>query len=85
LVVGFIGVAFRHALLDIDGALDGIDDARELDQQSVARGLDDTAPAARDGRLDQFSEMGVEPGACSHLVLAHKPTITDHVGSQDRC
>ena len=30
--VRFIGVAIRHALLEIDGALDGIDDTRELDQ-----------------------------------------------------
>jgi hypothetical protein len=35
LVVGFIGVAFRHALLDIDGALDGIDDALGWNRNQV--------------------------------------------------
>jgi hypothetical protein len=35
LVVGFIGVAFRHALPNIDGALDGIDDALGWNRNQV--------------------------------------------------
>ncbi len=85
LVVGLIGGAFRHAFLDFDSALDGFDDARELDQQSVARGLDDAAPTARDGRFDQIIEMGVETRTRSRLILAHETGVSDYVGSQNRC
>jgi len=75
LVVGLIGDVFRHAPLDFDCALDGIDDTRDLDQQAVAGGLDDATPVARDGRFDQFIEMGVEPRARPRFILAV------HVGS----
>ena len=37
------GVARRHALLHRDRAGDGFDDARELDEDAVAGGLDDAA------------------------------------------
>ncbi len=62
-VYWFISVTFGHVFLDFDGALDCIDDARELDEQTVAHGLDNAASAARDGRLDQFVKMGVETRA----------------------
>jgi len=65
------GVAFRHAFLDLYGALDGINNARELHQQSVAGGLGDTVSSARDSRLDQFVEMGVESRARPSLLVAH--------------
>jgi hypothetical protein len=81
-IIWFISVAFRQAFLDINSALDRIDNTRKLDQQSVSGGFDDAAPEARDGRLDQFVEMGVEPIARPSLVFAHQPRITRHVGSE---
>jgi len=53
-VVLLIGTAFHYAFLGFDSALDGINDACELDQQSITRSLDDATPSARNGRLDQF-------------------------------
>ena len=41
-----VGVAGKHPALDVDGAAHRVDDARELGQQAVARGLHD-APAMR--------------------------------------
>ena len=51
-----------------------------LIQITLARGLDDAAPTARDGGLDQFVEMGVETRARPRLVFAHEPGISGHVG-----
>ena len=82
-IVRLTGVALCHAFLDFDSALDSIDHTRQLDQQSIARGLDDAAAMARDRRLDQLSEMRVEPGARSLLVLAHEPGVSRHVCSED--
>ena len=41
------GAPQRHALLDIDGALDRIYHADELDEHAVSNGLDDAAAARR--------------------------------------
>jgi hypothetical protein len=82
-VVLLFSIAFRHTFLDFDSALNSIDDTCELDQQSVTRGLDDAASSVRDGRLDQLSEMGVEPGTRPRLVLAHETAVADDIGGED--
>jgi len=69
--------------LDFDRALNSIDDACELDQQSVTRGLDDATLSVRDSGFDQFVEMGVEPLARTDLVFTHETAITDYIGCQD--
>ncbi len=52
-----------------DGAAHGIDDASELGEKPVARGLDDAASTVRDGRLDQFVKMRVKPCAAPSMAL----------------
>ena len=42
----------RHAGLDLDRALGRVDDAGELGQDAVARGVDDAAAVAADHRED---------------------------------
>jgi hypothetical protein len=65
------GVALGHALLDGDGAGDGLNDAREFDQDAVAGGLDDAALVFGYLRVDQLASMGSEPRQSAGLVLAH--------------
>jgi hypothetical protein len=47
--------------LGIDGALDGIDYAGELDQGAVAGELDDAAMMLGDLGLDEVLAQGLEP------------------------
>ena len=70
-VVWLMSVAFRHACLDFDGALDGIDDAAEFDQQTITEGIDDATLSVRDSRPDQFIEMGIKAPARSRFIHAH--------------
>ena len=41
LVLGKACVSLRHAALDVDGAFDRVDDARELGQKPIAHQLED--------------------------------------------
>ena len=41
LALGEAGVSLRHAALDVDGALDCVDHARELGEKPVAHQLED--------------------------------------------
>ena len=41
LVLGKAGVSLRHSALDVDGALDRVDDAPKLGQKTVAHELED--------------------------------------------
>ena len=72
LMFGRLGIALGHALLHRHGAGDRSHDARELDQQAVASGLDNPAPVLGDFRGDQLATMGPQPGQCAGLVLAHE-------------
>ena len=72
-------VALGHALLHRDRARDGLNDAWELDQNTVASGLDDAALVGGDARIDQFMAMGSEPCESTGLVLAHQPAISRDV------
>ncbi len=57
-VGGDLGVALRHAALHVQRAAPGVDDARKLDEDAVAGGLDDAAAMGRDGRIDQLQSHG---------------------------
>jgi len=53
-----LGIALRHTALHGQRAAHGVDDARKLDQDAVAGGLDDAAAMHRDGRIDQLQPYG---------------------------
>ena len=77
------GVALDHQLLDRNRAFDGGDDRRKLQQQAVARRLDD-APA--DACYDWARRLAMLPNAKRRprLVLAHESRVADDVGGEDR-
>ena len=75
-----VGVVLGDAPLDLDRTLDGVDHARELDQGAVARKLDHPAAALGDLGLNEFLAQCFEPGVRAGFVLAHQPTVADHVG-----
>ncbi len=79
---GNFRLPLSHLLLNIDGALDGLDNAGKLGQEPVAHELHDTTFALRDFRLHQLSAEGLEALKFSALVVAHETRKADHIGSQ---
>jgi hypothetical protein len=84
-VFGLVPVSPRSATLDVDSAVNRIDDAAELDQEPVAHGFDQAAPVFTDGRVNDLVELIVETGARSRLIVSHESAVADHIGSQDCC
>jgi hypothetical protein len=61
-------VALNHAVLHLDGAAHGVNDAAELDQDAVAGALHHTAVMHGDGRIDQIAAQPSEPRQRAILV-----------------
>src|SRR5262249_52904910 len=55
------GVALDHAVLDLDGAANRIDDASELDENAIARPFDDAVVMQRDGGVDEVAAERAQP------------------------
>ena len=72
-----------HAALHRDGAAHGIDGAGELDQQAIARGLDDAAAVSADFGVDQLPAQGPQPRQGPLLVIADEPAVAGDIGGQD--
>ena len=66
------GVALDHRGLHFDRAAHGVDHAAELDEQSVARALDDASVVHGDGRVDQVAAQRPEPRQDAILVRARR-------------
>src|ERR1700729_3608739 len=77
-------VALDHSPLDFNGAINGVDDAPELDNCAIAGALDDPAVVHGDGRIDQVASERPQPRQNPVLVGSGKPRIADDVGHQDR-
>ncbi len=84
LVLWEIGVAVDHALLHFDRPAHRFDRAGELDQETVAGGLDDAAAMPGDAGIDQIAPARFEPSERPFLVRAHQARIAGDVGSDDR-
>jgi hypothetical protein len=54
-------IALDHAVLHLDGAANGIDDASELNEDPIARPLDDAAVMKSDSRVDQITAKRTQP------------------------
>src|SRR5579863_9013170 len=65
-------VALRHQRLDRDGAFDRGDDRRELEHQSVADRLDNTASAACHDWPRRFASLAHRPRR-ARFIFAHQP------------
>ena len=57
LILRLAGVPLRHSALDIDRALDRVDDAGELRQKAVAHEFKNFATMLDDRWLDEFNPM----------------------------
>jgi hypothetical protein len=79
------GVALNQAVLNLNRAAHGVDDAAEFDEVAVARPLDDAAMMGRDRGIDQIAAQPPQPRQRAILVRASEPAVADDVRDQNRC
>jgi hypothetical protein len=76
-------VALDHAVLHLDGATHGVDDAAELDQAAVAGAFDDAAVMRGDGGVDEIATEAPQAHQGAILVSRGESAVADNVGDQD--
>ena len=77
------GVALDHAVLHLDGAAHGIHDTPKLNEDPIARPLDDPAVMQSDGWFEEIATESAQPRKRPLLVGAGKLAISGHVGRQN--
>src|SRR5436309_11448790 len=77
-----LGIARLELALDVDGALHGVDDARELRQHVVARGVHDAPALAGHARRDQGAVCG-DGANGRHFVVARESAVAYDARAQD--
>ena len=85
LLLRHINVSLCHAALYFDGTARRIHDACELDQHSIARGLDDAAVMLFDLLVDELTSMCLQLRECALLIGAHQPAVACNVGCENSC
>ena len=76
--------ARSDSVLNVDSAFDRVDDARELNQRSVADQLDDAAITGSDRGIEEAFAKVLQCGERAGLVAGHQARIADHIGGQNR-
>ena len=76
-------VPLRLLLLDFDGATHGVDHAVEVDKNSVAHGLDQTAVMFDELRFEDFSQVALKTRSRAFLVDLAQMAVANDVGDQD--
>jgi hypothetical protein len=75
------GIALGLGALHVDGTPQRIDNAVELDQESIPHGLDKPAVVICDIGLEHLVKLGLEMSASSFLVRLAEMPITSDVGN----
>jgi hypothetical protein len=84
-VVRQAGVDLNHPLLQVDGTLDGIHRAGELNQGAVAHQLDDPAAMLRNHWFEDGFPAVSKRSQRAGLIRLHEATVTDHISGKDCC
>src|SRR5260370_29528894 len=69
------GITLDHAALDLDGAAECCHHARELNQDSIARGLNHTTFVLGDLGFDQLVAVSFQARQGAFLVAPDQPAI----------
>jgi hypothetical protein len=73
-----------HCRLHLGCAAERVDDAGELDQETVAGRLDDAAPMARNVRFDDLDAERLEPAERAFLIGLDQTRRAGDIGREDR-
>src|SRR5262249_24771430 len=82
-ISGRICVGAFHALLQLDGAFDGVDSAGELNQDPVAHKLNDASMVLGNQWLKDFRAARLESSQRPSLVRLHQPAVANHIRGHD--
>jgi len=74
---------FLVGLLQLDGALNGIDRAGEFNQHPVAHDFHDAPFMERDQGIEDAPSAIPQCGKRARLILLDEPAVADDVGGQD--
>jgi hypothetical protein len=83
LTLRLAGVSLRHSSLDIDRALNRIDDAGELREDAVAHELEEAAAMLRYRRFNEFNAVSLDPLKGFGFVLVHQAAVSDNVSGKN--
>lgn len=78
-----INIPQRHLILNLDGTPHGADDAAELDQTAITRGLDHAATISGNHWVNELLPDCSEPRNRALLVCGREPAITGYIGRED--
>jgi hypothetical protein len=76
-------VALDRAVLHFDGAAHGIHHAAKLDEDAIARPLNDPAVMQSDGGVEQIAAERPQPRQRSLLVGSGQPAVSGDIGRQN--
>jgi hypothetical protein len=76
-------VPLVHPALDFDGTAPSVYRARELDQDSVTRSLNDTAAMFGDFGFEELAPVRVEALQRALFVCTHEPAVADDIAGED--
>jgi hypothetical protein len=83
-VLRHLGFAIDHRPLQLSGAADSVDDAREFRQHPVAGGVDDAAGMLADLWVDELAAMRLEASVRAFLIRPHQTRVARDIGGEDR-
>src|SRR5215469_3408189 len=83
LILGRPRIALGHPTLDGDRTGDGLNDAREFDEDAITGCLDDAALVFGNLGVDEFAAMGSEPCESAGFVLTHEAAISGDIGGEN--
>ena len=77
------GIALDHAVLHLDGAANGVNDASKLNEDAITRPLDDATVMHRDRGIEQIAPQPAQPRQRPLLVGTGKLAVSGYVRRQD--
>ena len=83
LILRLAGVSLCHSSLDIDRALNCVDDAAELGQEAIAHELEDAAAMLRYRRFNEFVAVSLDPLKGLRFVPLHQAAVSDNVSGKN--
>jgi hypothetical protein len=79
------GVALEHAVLHLDGAAHGVNDAAEFDDAAVAGTFNHAPMMHSHGWIDQVTPKRPAPRQSAIFVGPGESAVADHIRDKDRC
>ena len=77
------GIALDHAVLHLDGAANGVNDASKLNENAITCAFDDTSVMQRDSRIKQITAERTQPRKRPLLVGSGELTVSGYICRQN--